>query len=262
MIRYLRLYGCFLRFSFSKAMEFRVDFFFRVLMDVVWNLVNLGFFWILYQHTGILGGWTFDQMLVFAGGMFVYDAINMTVFSNNMWGLPLAINKGELDYHLTRPVSPLFFLSLREFAANSFVNLLVACGILTWTLARYPGPLGARSILVFLGLLLVGEALHYALQMMFFIPTFWMHASSGLREIFWAMEQYTTRPYGIFTGWLRRVLVTILPFALVVSFPTRALFEGLTVSLLLHMAAVTLTAFVAMKLLWNAGLRAYSSASS
>ena len=44
MIRYLRLYGCFLRFSFSRAMEFRLDFFFRVLMDVVWNLVNLGFF--------------------------------------------------------------------------------------------------------------------------------------------------------------------------------------------------------------------------
>ena len=33
MIRYLRLYGYFLRFSFSRAMEFRFDFFFRIFMD-------------------------------------------------------------------------------------------------------------------------------------------------------------------------------------------------------------------------------------
>jgi ABC-2 type transport system permease protein len=258
----LRLYGSFLRFSFSRAMEFRLDFFFRIGMDIVWNLVNLGFFWVLYQHTPVLGGWTFDQMLVFMGGVFVADAIHMTVFSNNMWWFPIFINKGDLDYHLTRPVSPLFILSLRDFAANSFVNLLVASGILTWSLARYPEPLGAGSIAVFLALLLIGVALHYAMHMIFLIPTFWMHASSGLRDIFFSMEQYATRPYGIFRGWMARLLVSILPFALIVSFPARALFEGLTASLLIHMLGVTAAAFVVMRLMWQAGVRAYASASS
>jgi len=262
MIRYLRLYRCFLRFSFSRALEFRLDFCFRIGMDIVWNIVNLCFFWVLYQHTTVLGGWTFDQMLVFAGGVFVADAIHMTVFSNNMWWLPILINKGDLDYHLTRPISEVFLLSLRDFAANSFVNLLVAAGILAWALARYPGTLGVGSISLFLALLMIGVLLHYALHMIFLIPTFWMHASSGLREIFFSMEQYGTRPYGIFGGWMARILVSILPFALIVSFPTRALFEGLTASLLLHMLAVTMGAFVVMKLLWNAGLRAYASASS
>ena len=262
MIRYLRLYACFLRFSFSRAMEFRLDFFFRIGMDLVWNVVNLAFFWIIYRHTTLLGGWTFDQMLVFTGGVFVYDALNMTVFASNMWWLPFAINKGELDYHLTRPVSPLFFLSVREFAANSFLNLLVASGILAWTLLRYPEPLGAGAIVFYLALLLVGVLLHYFLNMIFLIPTFWMHSSSGLREIFFSMEQYVTRPHGIFQGWLARMLVTIIPFALIVSFPTRALFEGFNVSLVLHMLGVTLVAFVVMKLLWNAGVRTYSSASS
>jgi ABC-2 type transport system permease protein len=69
MTRYLRLYASFLRFSFSRAMEFRLDFCFRIGMDIVWNLVNLSFFWVLYQHTQVLGGWTFDQMLVFLGGV-------------------------------------------------------------------------------------------------------------------------------------------------------------------------------------------------
>jgi ABC-2 type transport system permease protein len=262
MTRYFRLYANFLRFSFSRAMEFRLDFCFRIAMDLVWNAVNLGFFWVLYQQTPTLGGWNFDQMLVFLGGVFVADAIHMTVFSNNMWWLPIFINKGDLDYHLTRPVSEVFFLSLRDFAANSFINLLVAVGILTWALVRYPSPLSAGSVVLFLVLLLVGVLLHYSLHMIFLIPTFWMHSSSGLREIFFSMEQYGNRPYGIFGGWMARILVSILPFALIVSFPTRALFEGVTVELLLHILGVTAAAFTVMKLLWNAGLRAYSSASS
>jgi ABC-2 type transport system permease protein len=261
-MRYLRLYLYFLRFSFSRAMVFRLDFGFRIFMDIVWNLVNLGFFWVLYQHTPLLGGWSFDQMLVFLGGVFVYDAINMAVFSSNMWWLPIAINQGDLDYHLVRPVAPLFMLSLREFAANSFVNLLVASGILLWCLSRYPEPLSASSIGTFLSLLLMGVALHYALQMIFLIPTFWMHASSGLREVFFSMEQYATRPHGIFHGWLARLLSTVLPFALVVSFPTRALFEGLSLNLLLHMLVVTVAVFLVMLAFWRLGLRAYSSASS
>jgi ABC-2 type transport system permease protein len=88
MMRYLRLYLYFLRFSFSRAMVFRVDFGFRIFMDIVWNLVNLGFFWVLYQHTPLLGGWTCDQMLVFLGGVFVYDAINMPSFRATCGGCP------------------------------------------------------------------------------------------------------------------------------------------------------------------------------
>jgi viologen exporter family transport system permease protein len=261
-MRYLQLYLCFLRFSFSKAMVFRLDFFFRIFMDLVWNAVNLSFFYILYRHTSLLGGWTFDQMLIFLGGVFLYDAVNMTVFASNMWWLPIAINKGDLDYHLVRPVPPLFMLSVREFAANSFVNLLVAIAILIWTLLRYPEPLASSSVVIFLALLMVGVVLHYALNMIFLIPTFWMHSSSGLRDIFFSMEQYVTRPYGIFRGWLARLLTTILPFALIVSFPTRALFEGLTPQLLLHITGVTAAAFVVMLTMWRAGLRAYTSASS
>ena len=262
MTRYLRLFAAFVRFSFSKALEFRIDFFFRIGMDILWNIVNISFFWILYQHTPLLGGWTFDQMLIFASAVFVVDALQMTLFSNNIWWLPTYINRGDVDYHLVRPVSSLFILTLRDFAANSFVNLLVACGILTWTLARYPTELGASAILLFIVCLLVGVVLHYALTLLFTIPTFWLHASNGLREVFWATEQYMTRPYGIFRGWMARLLVSILPYALIVSFPVRILFEGASAALLLHLLLVTGLAFFLMVRLWRAGLRAYSSASS
>ena len=262
MTRYVRLYACFLRFSFSRAMEFRFDFFFRIGMDILFYAVNLTFFWILYQHSDLLGGWTFDQTLIFAAGVFVGDAVHMTVFSNNTWWFPIFVNKGDLDYYLVRPVSSLFFLSLRDFAANSFINLVVAFGILVWAFQRYPEPIPTERIAVYGVMLTMGFFLNYVIQMVFLIPVFWMQSGAGLREIWFALENYAGRPDAIYRGWVHRILTSVLPFAIIVSFPTRVLFGGDMGALFLHMTLVTGGAFAVLLVLWRFGLRAYGSASS
>ncbi len=261
-MRYLRLYAAFVRFSFSRALEFRLDFFFRVWMDALWYAVNLGFFLVLYRHTSVLGGWSRDQVLVFVGGLFLSDALQMTVFSNNMWWFPTFVNQGTLDHYLVRPVSSLFFLSLRDFAANSFLNLLMAIGILTAVLLRYPGTLTLGSVVGYVLLLVVGVAIHYALQMLFLIPVFWMHSARGLAETFYLFERCSSRPDQVFRGWVRRLLLSVLPFSLIVAFPAQALFRGFPASILLHMALVAAAVFAVLLWAWRRGLRAYSSASS
>lgn len=260
--RYVRLYGYCLRFSFSRAMEFRLDFFFRIGMDALWYAVHLTFFTVIYGHTAHLGGWNFDQALIFCGTLFVADAINMTVFANNLYFLPHLINRGDLDYYLVRPVSSLFFLSLREFAANSFLNLLMALSILGWALWRYPAPLPAAHLAVYAAMLLLSVLLYAILHLLFVIPVFWLQSPTGLRDLYHGLSTTWSRPRRIYTGWLGRALVTILPFGIIVSFPTEALLEGPTLPLIAHMLAVFTAACVALTLFWRAGLRAYSSASS
>jgi ABC-2 type transport system permease protein len=261
-MRYLRLYLYFVRFSFSRAMEFRFDFFFRVVMDTVFYVTNLAFFAILLEHTPVLGGWNLDQIMIFTCGFLLLDAVNMTLFANNFWHLPLLINRGDLDYYLVRPVSSLFFVSLRDFAANSFLNLVIAASIMAYYLAQYPGELGAGRIALFLCLLLVGSALYYAIHMMFILPTFWLHSATGLRELFWQIEKVAERPDQIFGGWLRRFFLSVLPLALIVSYPTHVLFEGPSIGRLGHIALGLAWVFACMLFLWSRGLRAYASASS
>lgn len=262
MLRYLRLYIAFVRFGFSRAMEFRLDFWFRVVMDCVFYVTQFVFFGVIYRHTEFMAGWNYDQILIFAAAVMYSDAVNMTVFSNNMWWLPQLINRGDLDYHLVRPVSSLFFVTLRDFAANSFVNLLIATGLLAWTLARYPGELGFGNIVLFFVLLAIGNLLYAWSTAVFLIPTFWLHSGTALREMSMHLQRYAERPHGIYTGWLRRIVLSILPFALMISIPTEALFEGITWQRVLHIAAVCAAAFAFLVWFWNRGLRAYSSASS
>ena len=179
-----------------------------------------------------------------------------------MWWFPTYVNRGDLDYHLVRPVSPLFMLSLREFAANSFVNLLVACGILTWALARYPDPLGAGTVALFAGLILLGCFLNYVMGMAINIPVFWLHNADGVRTVYWSLGSTTGRPHRIYKGIVLKVLTTVLPFALVASYPVDSLFSGRPEATLLHMVAVAAAAFAFMVWFWRRGLRAYASASS
>ena len=262
MLRYLRLYAHFLRFSFSKAMQFRLDFSFRFVMDLAFYAVQIAFFEVLYRHTALLAGWTKEQSLAFLAGYFCLDALHMSVFSSNMWYFPFLVNQGNLDGYLVRPVSSLFFVSFREFAANSFLNLLVAAGILAWALSRLPGGPGAANTLLFLALLVNGCLLYWIVQMCFLIPVFWTQSGQGFFEMFYTFLNCVMRPDGLFTGWARRILLSVLPFSLMASFPARVLFEGWSSARVGHIAVVTLSAFLFLRWFWERGLRVYASASS
>lgn len=262
MLRYLRLYAHFLRFSFSRAMEFRFDFFFRIVMDVLWYLVNLAFFRVLYLHTPLLGGWDEPKALVFLATLFLSDALHMTVFANNMWWFPHYVNRGDLDYYLVRPCSSLFFLSLRDFAANSSINLVMTVGFATWVLSRYPAGFDPVNLALYLLLVPTGVLIHYLCEMVFLIPVFWTHQGAGLRSVHYALNKYSQYPDGIYTGWTRRLLTSIVPFALIASFPTRALLEANPWPVAGHMMLVLGGMGAAVTAAWRLGLRAYASASS
>ena len=63
-------------------------------------------------------------------------------------------------------------------------------------------------------------------------------------------------------GLLITLLLTLLPYAFVASYPVYVLFNGPSWQALAHTAAVVGGAFTLMVLFWRQGLRAYSSASS
>lgn len=262
MKRYLRLYLYFLQFSFSKAMAFRVDFTFRILMDIIYYAVNILLFKTLFLHTNLIAGWSEEQMMIFVASYLFVDALNMTFFSTNMWWLPQYINRGELDYYLIRPVSPLFVLSLREFSANSFVNLLLAVAFLTYSLLSYSGNFQFLEVFGLLFLLINGAILYYVIQMLMILPVFWTQSSRGFIDLFYSMGLAMERPDRIYRGWIRMIFTIILPFALIAAFPVRIFLEGVDMLSLTHLFFVTLGFWVLMLYLWKKGLENYASASS
>jgi ABC-2 type transport system permease protein len=261
-LRYIRLYGYFLRFAFSRAMQFRFEFWFRMLMDAVYYVIMIATYQVLYLHTATLGGFSLPQAMVFVGATVMIDAIAMTVYSNGIWWIPNYINKGDLDYYLVRPISTLFFVTLREFAAASFLNLLMAAGILSWALAQYPEAIPAWKIAYGALLIFNGAFLMYMVRVMIASIAFWSHSGDALHHIFFYLREAMERPDGIYRGAVRLLFLTALPFALMSSFPTRVFVEPFSPERLLHIVFVTAGLFMVMLWIWKRGTRAYASASS
>ncbi len=231
-------------------------------MDLSYYAVSISFFKILFLETPTLGGWNQHQVMVFVGAHLVLDAIQMTVISSNLWDMPSAVNKGEVDYYLVKPVSTLFFMSFREFAVNSVINLCIASAFLGWALFEYPEPFTAMRVLSFIAFLIVGFFIYYGLRLLVALPVFWLQSPYGLERIFYSMMPLMERPDAIFRGTLRLIILTVLPFALMVSFPARIFFEGVTWEKAFHMLGATAVLWTIVLVVWRAGLKNYSSASS
>lgn len=262
MMRYLRLYAHFLEFSFGRAMEFRIDFYFRIVMDVIFYAVQFAFFKVIYLHSPNIGGWNEAQTTLFIAAFITVDAIQMTLFSNNMWILPQLVNKGDLDYYLVRPVSSFFMLNFRDFAVNSFINLLITIGILSWAIISYPHELGFLRIINFILLIISGTFLFHFMRLLFILPVFWTHSSRGYDTIFWTVGKFAERPHGIYKGFVKIFFYTLFPAAVIASLPTQTLFEQSPLLLSLYCIFVMIAVFIITQLVWRSALRSYSSASS
>jgi ABC-2 type transport system permease protein len=264
-MRYLKLFARFVEFSVGRSLEFRLDFFFRVVMDLIYYLMNIAFFRILFLHTGSLGGWDVHQMMIFVSGFCVIDGMYMTLFSNNLWWFPKYVNQGDLDYHLVRPVSSLFMLSVRDFATNSFINFLLSLGVLAWAVHGYrshSGEFGFGKVILFLAFLVLGLLVQYLLRMTFIIPVFWTHSSRGLDSFYYQMSHIIERPDRIFRGWVRIILSWVIPFAVISSAPAHLVLDAFQWKVFFHLLAVIALYAALVSVLWRAGLKAYSSASS
>ncbi len=261
-MRYFKLYAHFLRFSFTKALQFRVDFTFRILMDLVYHILNLAFFKLLFNHTNFIGGWSESQVTLFVTSFILFDGIYMTVFATNAWWLPEHINKGELDHYLTKPVSPFFIFSFREFAANSFINLLFGIGIFIWGLTQVQMSFNYLSLAIYVLLLLNGTFLFYMMSVLMTLPVFWTQSPRGFELLLHGIDPVLKYPIGIQNKFLRVFFTFFLPMNLVCSLPAQFFFGENAYQHLLIIIAVTLIFSKLVLILWNKGLRQYSGASS
>ena len=244
-------------------MEFRLDFFFRIIMDTAYYAVNIWFYLVMFEHTESIGGWNKEQALIFVGCYLVVDAINMTLFANNVWQIPSLINKGGLDYYLTKPVNTFAFISYRDFAFGSFINFLMAVGFLLW--AVLSSALGWQTIpMIVLALtLLMGSLLYHVIHMLFLLPVFWSQsASNSMNSIFYVCIRCMERPDSIFTGVVRLFLMVVIPAIIMASFPARLYIDGFDWGIFGIIVAVTIGVTSGVVGLWSIGLKHYSSASS
>lgn len=257
----LRIFRAFATASFQADLEYRANFLSRILTDVFWYAAQILTFETLFVHTQRIGDWDRDQTRVFLGLLFFVDAIYMVLFHDNLDHLSDKVRKGELDLILAKPVNSRLMVSCQRISTALIGNTLISIAWLTWSLSNLPN-FDVVRLLWLLILVPCGVCIFYCIRFLFASLAIILTRADAVQYIWFSLYKLGMRPDSIYAPWLRYILMSFVPVAVIASVPASSLLEPSQYGLFAYVVFLTgFFVWVSGKF-WKYALSKYTSASS
>lgn len=259
---YSKFLGAFFKASLEADLEFRINFLFRVITDIIWYLAQIMTFSVLFTQTQTLGGWGKPEMMVFLGVLFIVDSIYMILFSENLDSFSEKIRKGDLDLVLAKPVNSQFMMSFQRISTAYFANFIMAAGWLTWSLVQLPGQFPWERLPWLLVLIPSGIAVFYTCRFLFSMSALLFTRAENIQYLWFQLYRLGMRPDNFYRPWLRYFVLFGIPVAVIGSIPARSILFPPNISLFLWSIFISSASVYLTNILWKKALKKYASASS
>lgn len=261
---YREIYGIMLRNSLIREMSFKLNFLLWMVVEVLWFAGQLVFIQVVFSYAGNIGDWTKWEVVLLIGTHQLIGQLFQAFFYMNLANLPELVRTGRMDFMLLLPIDTQFMVSLKQFGMDNVVNALVGAAFVSfalWKLAIIPT---LAQIVLYLVAISCGILIHYSIMLIFSTASFWMVRSQGLIYGYYSLFNIGRYPDTIYRGLFKLVFSWFIPVIIVANIPARLLIHAAENPWpsLLQLGAATLFMVGATRLLWNAALRRYSSASS
>ncbi len=246
----------------KTRMTYRADFIIEVLTNLAFQLMNLLFIIVVFQHTSFLGGWSREEIIFIYGYFMLPYGVFMTFF--NLWDFTERyIVKGEMDRILTRPAYNLVQLMLENMNPSSLFGSLTGMLIMGYAWLQLDVTLQWYDPFVLL-LFVAGSVMVYGgIYISITALSFFSDAPTGIHALMWNIQNYGRYPVNIYNKVIRFVLTWILPFAFVGIYPSAFFLDKEVTTLFSFLTPVVGLAFLTMGILiWNFGVRKYRGAGS
>jgi ABC-2 type transport system permease protein len=252
----------YLRISAMNELQYRVNFFVQLLQTGVALATGLVGLWLVFNQTTTLGGWSSAELLAVMGVYTIMGGLVSAVIQPNMEKLMDDIQRGNLDFLLTKPEDPQLLISVRTVAIWEFVNVIAGLIVLVIALARLDNRIGIGHALAFVWLLMVGGVMIYCFWLILTTAAFWVVRIDEMANLFQGVFAAGRYPVGIYPGWLKNGLTFLVPVAFAVTIPSEALTGRLDWPTGIGATGLACLFAVVARGFWRIGLRHYSGASS
>ncbi len=278
---YLKVYLQFARNSLVRDMMFRTNFVLESVSSLAWSFMNIGFYWIIFEHTNSIGqstGWGKYEFFVFMATTWIINSIVQAFFMPNSEEFSEMIRTGGLDFAMLKPIDTQFLISFRKVSWSSLSNLLLGIVLMVaslWQLASRPeSPWQFEWSMIVLFPLYVacGVAILYSLMICLAATSVWLGRNQTLYDFWFYITNFSRYPMEIYArGWglpLFLIFTFVIPVLVVVNVPARLIAQPLTprASWEWPLAAFTLLAtagsVLAGRWVFKKALLSYRSASS
>lgn len=261
-MRYLRLFSVFFRASVQTDMEYRADFYTRIVASLLGLLTTVGALSIAYNYTPTIKGWTFAQALVLLAVYYLMDGLIEMFIAPNMRNVMGQVRDGTLDFVLLKPVSAQFMASFRTVNIWRIVNVLVGLGLSVYTIDRLSLSVGAAQAVSFALTLAAGAGVVYSFWLCLVTLTFWFVKIDNIEQLVWQAFESGRYPIEIYPPWLRGTLTYVIPVAFIITVPAQALAGRVGAGYVGVAMCVSLATVLLSSAFWRFGLRHYTGASA
>lgn len=261
MRRYWQVYRTFFTSSLARELEFRANFFAKILQSVVWIGFFLMILLVVYRNTNSVAGWSKGDSFVLASTIFLMTSISSALFMSLM-EIPQHVRQGTLDFVITKPIDTQFWISTRKFNFDQIGTFIAGIALMLIGLTQTNAHPDIAQWLAYL--LLVGSslAIYYSICLMLMTTGIWLVRVDNLWVLTESLTQVARYPIDIYGQNLRQFFTFGFPLAFIATIPAGQLVRGLD-WMLVGIGLAWAIGFLALsRWFWRYALTHYASASS
>lgn len=263
MLHYAKIWAASARYSITRTLMFRGDFFVWSLVELFWMSVNILTITVIYEHTQSIAGWTKYQMVLLVGTSMLIQRFLMGFFWSSIFEMGRNIRSGNFDFYLAQPGNVMFMATTRKLDPDSLLNSLVAAAVVIYAARQLGLDPSAGQIALYALMVLCGVVIHYSILVLSISLAFWLTSAQGIEGIYFTLTEFSRLPRAAFTGIATQMLfVWLLPVVMITNVPASLLVQGFDLTLSAWLLGSALVWFAAAVFVFNRGLRRYTSASS
>lgn len=263
MLRYLQIWLASARYSVVRTMMFRGDFIIWSIVELLWMSVNLLTISVIYEHTRSIAGWNKYEMILLLGTSMLIQRFLMGFFWSSVFEMGRNVRSGNFDFFLAQPGNVMFMATTRKLDPDGLINSIVAAGIVIYAADKLHLHPSVSDIALYAVMVFSGLVIHYSILTMSISLVFWMTSAQGVESTYFALTEFSRLPKAAFTGFVARVLfVWLLPVVVVSNAPASTILHGFSWTWGAWLFGVAVLWFAVCVVVFNRGLRRYTSASS
>lgn len=221
----------------------------------------------LFTRIDSLAGWSIGEIaLLYGMAALSFNLCDLVVGSLDY--LPTRIQDGSFDSYLLRPAGTLVQLSADGFALRRIGKVLQGLLVLVYALAELDLAWDAGRVALLVVSIVAGTVIFASIWVVVMTVCFWVIDGREVTNAFtYGGNFLANQPLAIYSTWLRRLVVFLIPIAFVNYFPALAIlgrddpFGTPEVAKYLGPAVAVVTALVAAAV-WRNAVRHYRSTGS
>ena len=261
MSRYWRVYRTFFLTSITRELEFRANFFAKVLQNLVWMAFFVLVLLVIYRNTDSVAGWSRGDSFILAGTGFLLSAVSQGLLMS-LHEIPEQVRLGTLDFVVTKPIDSQFWVSTRKFNFNAIGIVVAAVAVMSVGVVEAKVSPSLLQWGAFFVLILASQAIFYSFSLAMMTLGVWFVRVDNLWVLADSVVYITRYPMDIYQGLLKTLFIYVVPLAFLATIPAKQLVVGFD-PVMLGLGVVWAAVFLALsRIFWRFAMRHYTSASS